>query len=94
MRGCLLSKPLRMRIKLLVILSAGASVALAQKKNTATDLFRASDPQIQIELFTKNTHIITSMVIDVDEYGRGRAIESNTHFYPEGYRRTDSDRVI
>lgn len=94
MRGGILSKPLRMRIKIQVILSAKGFVALAYKKNTVTDLFRAFDLWGQIERFTKNTYIITSTEIDDDEFGRGRVIESNRHFYPEGYCRTESNRVL
>lgn len=72
MRECLLSKPFKMQLKLLVILSAGGLVAMAQTKNIATDLFRAFDLRGQIELFSKSTHITTSTEIDVDECGRGR----------------------
>lgn len=72
MRGCILSKPLRMRIKIQVILSAKGLVALAYKKNTVTDLLHVFDLRGQIELFSKNTHLTTSTEIDVDECGRGR----------------------
>ena len=54
----------------------------------------SSDPRIKIELFTENPQIVTPTGVDVDEFGRVWAIESNTHFPPEGYQGHSSDRVL
>ena len=52
------------------------------------------DPRIQISLFAENPQIVTPTGIDVDETGRVWAIESNTHFPPEGYQGHPTDRVL
>ena len=55
---------------------------------------RSLDPRLKIELFAENPQIVTPTGIDVDHAGRVWAIESNTHFPPEGYQGHPSDRVL
>ena len=52
------------------------------------------DPRLKIELFAENPQIVTPTGIDVDHAGRVWAIESNTHFPPEGYKGHPTDRVL
>jgi putative membrane-bound dehydrogenase-like protein len=55
---------------------------------------RSLDPRLTIELFAEDPQIVTPTGIDVDHAGRVWAIESNTHFPPEGYKGHASDRVL
>ena len=55
---------------------------------------RSLDPRVKIELFAETPQIVTPTGIDVDELGRVWAIESNTHFPPEGYKGYPSDRLL
>jgi putative membrane-bound dehydrogenase-like protein len=55
---------------------------------------RSLDPRLKVELFAENPQIVTPTGIDVDHLGRVWAIESNTHFPPEGYKGHPSDRVL
>ena len=55
---------------------------------------RSVDPRIRIELFAEQPQIRTPAGIDVDARGRVWAIESNTHFRPEGYDGHPSDRLL
>ncbi|MBC8114988.1 MAG: hypothetical protein H7062_11450, partial [Candidatus Saccharimonas sp.] len=55
---------------------------------------RSLDPRLKIELFAENPQIATPTGIDVDHAGRVWAIESNTHFPPEGYQGHPTDRVL
>src|SRR4051812_42692488 len=55
---------------------------------------RVLDDRLKLELFAENPQIVTPTGIDVDHRGRVFAIESNTHFPPEGYQGHPSDRVL
>ncbi|HEY2253779.1 MAG TPA: PVC-type heme-binding CxxCH protein, partial [Planctomycetaceae bacterium] len=55
---------------------------------------RSIDPRLKVELFAENPQIVTPTGIDVDHRGRVWAVESNTHFPPEGYKGHPSDRVL
>ncbi len=55
---------------------------------------KSLDPRVKIELFAETPQIVTPTGIDVDEAGRVWAIESHTHFPPEGYKGLPSDRVL
>src|SRR5579871_1445430 len=55
---------------------------------------RSLDQRVKIELFAEHPQIVTPTGIDVDSRGRVWAIESNTHFRPEGYKGHPSDRVL
>ena len=55
---------------------------------------RSLDPRLKIELFAEAPQIVTPTGIDVDAEGRVWAIESNTHFPPEGYAGHPTDRVL
>ena len=77
-----------------LILLSHASLGLAQNENSVSAPPQSTDPRVQIELFAENPQIVTPTGIDVDECGRVWAIESNTHFPPEGYHRADSDRIL
>ena len=62
---------------------------------TAADEFpRVMDPRLKIELFAESPQIVTPTGIDVDASGRVWAIESNTHFPPEGYQGHPTDRIL
>ena len=51
------------------------------------------DPRLKITLFAEQPTIVTPTGIDVDITGRVWALESNTHFPPDGYRRHPTDRL-
>lgn len=55
---------------------------------------RSLDPRLKIELFAENPQLATPTGIDVDHAGRVWAIESNTHFPPEGYKGHPTDRIL
>ncbi len=75
-------------------LAAGLLATLATSMAWAQDQPQSLDPRIQISLFAENPQIVTPTGIDVDETGRVWAIESNTHFPPEGYTGHPTDRVL
>ena len=80
----------------LFILIAGV-FQLSNVSFTATaadELPRVMDPRLKIELFAESPQIVTPTGIDVDASGRVWAIESNTHFPPEGYQRHPTDRIL
>ena len=54
----------------------------------------AVDKRLKIELFAESPQIVTPTGIDVDLKGRVWAIESNTHFPPEGYKGHPTDRIL
>ena len=55
---------------------------------------RSLDPRLAVTLFAESPQIVTPTGISVDSRGRVWAIESNTHFPPEGYQRHTSDRIL
>jgi len=55
---------------------------------------RSLDPRLKVTLFAEHPQIVTPTGIDVDPKGRVWAIESNTHFPPEGYTGHPTDRVL
>jgi putative membrane-bound dehydrogenase-like protein len=55
---------------------------------------RSLDARLKIELFAEHPQIVTPTGIDVDHKGRVWAVESNTHFPPEGYKGHPTDRVL
>ncbi|MCA8999013.1 MAG: hypothetical protein KDA80_18580, partial [Planctomycetaceae bacterium] len=55
---------------------------------------KSLDPEITIELFAESPQIKTPTGIDVDSRGRVFAIESNTHFRPDGYDGHPTDRLL
>ena len=60
----------------------------------ADDPPKSLDPRLKVELFAEHPQIVTPTGLDVDHRGRVFAIESNTHFPPEGYKGHPSDRVL
>jgi len=77
-------------VHLAVLCIAGAtSAAIAQDAPP-----RSLDARLKIELFAEHPQIVTPTGIDVDHKGRVWAIESNTHFPPEGYKGHPTDRVL
>lgn len=52
------------------------------------------DPRLKIELFAEHPQIVTPTGLDVDSEGRVWAIESNTHFPPDGYAGHKTDRLL
>ena len=75
-------------------LAVGLLATLATSATWAQDQPQSLDPRIKISLFAENPQIVTPTGIDVDEAGRVWAIESNTHFPPEGYKGPPNDRVL
>lgn len=73
---------------LLILLIVSSQLA-AQDDNP-----RPLDPEIKIELFAEQPQIVTPTGLDVDHKGRVWAIESNTHFPPEGYSGHPTDRIL
>ena len=73
---------------LVVLLLATAALDAAEKLPTVRD------PRLVIELFAADPAIVTPTGLDVDHAGRVFALESNTHFPPEGYNRHTSDRLL
>ena len=55
---------------------------------------KVMDARLKIELFAEHPQIVTPTGLDVDSAGRVWAIESNTHFPPEGYTGHKSDRLL
>ncbi len=74
------------RTTVTLALLALASAALAEAPKPVDD-------RLEITLFAEHPTIVTPTGIDVDHAGRVWAIESNTHFPPDGYQRHDSDRL-
>lgn len=60
----------------------------------ADPLPKVVDPRLKIELFAEHPQIVTPTGIDIDAQGRVWAVESNTHFPPEGYRGHKTDRLL
>ncbi|WP_145109633.1 PVC-type heme-binding CxxCH protein [Gimesia panareensis] len=81
-------------LTMLLTLAGQNSLVSAQTGNQVTESPRSTDPRIQIELFAESPQVVTPTGINVDECGRVWAIESNTHFPPEGYQRAASDRIL
>ncbi|MFP6770117.1 MAG: PVC-type heme-binding CxxCH protein, partial [Planctomycetaceae bacterium] len=73
---------------LVVLLLVTAALDAAEKLPTVRD------PRLVIELFAADPAIVTPTGLDVDHAGRVFALESNTHFPPEGYNRHASDRLL
>ncbi|HUQ68425.1 MAG TPA: PVC-type heme-binding CxxCH protein, partial [Planctomycetaceae bacterium] len=75
----------RLVISLCVMLSA---------VRVSADPPKVLDDRLKLELFAEQPQIVTPMGIDVDHLGRVWAIESNTHFPPDGYQGPPTDRVL
>lgn len=71
------------------LMGSWSVVALAQETPP-----RVLDDRLKLELFAEQPQIVTPTGIDVDAAGRVWAIESNTHFPPEGYQGHPTDRVL
>ena len=67
---------------------------LSSQQVRADDPPKSLDPRLKIELFAEHPQIVTPTGLDVDHRGRVFAIESNTHFPPEGYKGHPTDRVL
>lgn len=81
-----------LRRRSFVLLSLGfifVSAASAQDEPP-----RSTDSRLKIELYAESPQIVTPTGIDVDRAGRVWAIESNTHFPPEGYKGHPTDRIL
>ncbi len=79
-------------------LLSSACVVLALLQGTlvaaADESPKSVDPRLKVELFAEHPQIVTPTGLDVDHRGRVIAIESNTHFPPEGYKGHPTDRVL
>ncbi|TXT39453.1 MAG: membrane-bound dehydrogenase domain-containing protein [Planctomycetota bacterium] len=69
-------------------------VGLSSQQARADDPPKSLDSRLKIELFAEHPQIVTPTGLDVDHRGRVFAIESNTHFPPEGYKGHPTDRVL
>lgn len=69
-------------------------VGMACPLGAAEEPPRSVDPRLTIELFAEHPQIVTPTGIDVDSQGRVFALESNTHFPPEGYKGHPTDRLL
>lgn len=67
---------------------------LSSQQVRADEPPKSLDPRLKIELFAEHPQIVTPTGLDVDHRGRVFAIESNTHFPPEGYKGHPTDRVL
>ncbi len=75
-------------LPLVVLVVACQSIASAETPPVSTD------PRVRIDLFAEDPLLATPTGIDIDSLGRVWAIESNTHFPPEGYTGHPTDRVL
>ena len=73
-----------------MVAAAGPACPLAAQET----LPKSTDPAVKIELFAESPQIVTPTGLDVARRGRVWALESNTHFPPDGYRGHASDRVL
>jgi putative membrane-bound dehydrogenase-like protein len=60
---------------------------------SASDLPRAADPRLRVDLFAAAPDIVHPIGLDFDARGRLLVIESHTHFRPPGYKGPKYDRV-
>ncbi len=68
-------------------------IALTTSASAEVNAPQAMDARIKIALFAAEPQIVTPTGIAVDDKGRVLAIESHTHFRPEGYSGPDTDRI-
>lgn len=76
-----------------VILTVGLGLFSIQQVR-ADDPPKSVDPRLKVELFAEHPQIVTPTGLDIDHRGRVFAVESNTHFPPEGYKGHPTDRVL
>ncbi len=79
-----------LRVTFLTLCTFVATVAVVAQDEPPHSM----DPRLKIELFAEAPQIVTPTGIDVDHAGRIWAIESNTHFPPEGYQGHPTDRIL
>lgn len=72
-----------------VLIAAGA-MAAAEDIETPV----SNDPELEMVLVADSRQIVQPISIDIDHDGRLLAIESHTHFPPEGYDQGKVDRVL
>jgi putative membrane-bound dehydrogenase-like protein len=80
---------LRFALLAIIVCLASDRSLLAQEVSP-----HSTDPRLKIELFAESPQIVTPTGIDVDGAGRVWAIESNTHFPPNGYQGHPTDRIL
>lgn len=80
--------------RLPVCLAALLALAVSHLASAEDPTPRSLDSRLKITLFAENPEIVTPTGLDVDAQGRVWAIESNTHFPPEGYKGHSSDRLL
>lgn len=77
------------------VLCLTIGLSLLRTTSIAADpLPKVVDPRLKIEMFAEHPQIVTPTGIDIDPQGRVWAIESNTHFPPEGYQGHPTDRLL
>lgn len=55
---------------------------------------KSTDSRLKVVLFAEHPQIVTPTGLDIDPQGRVWAIESNTHFPPDGYKGHPTDRLL
>jgi putative membrane-bound dehydrogenase-like protein len=55
---------------------------------------KSTDNRLKVVLFAEHPQIVTPTGLDIDPQGRVWAIESNTHFPPDGYKGHPTDRLL
>lgn len=89
------ARPLVYALRQTAALTLAALAATALPEVRAQDAPpRSLDPRLKVVLFAEHPQIVTPTGLDVDPLGRVWAIESNTHFPPEGYKGHPTDRLL
>ncbi len=70
------------------------SICLHPAIQAQNPLPKVLDSRLKLELFAENPQLATPTGIDIDHLGRVWALESNTHFPPEGYQGHKTDRLL
>ena len=75
----------------LVAIAALANLEDANGQDTPP---KSTDARLKVVLFAEHPQIVTPTGLDIDPQGRVWAIESNTHFPPDGYKGHPTDRLL
>jgi putative membrane-bound dehydrogenase-like protein len=77
----------------LLILSLLAALPVGGAAEPRTDLPRAADDRLRVDLFAAAPDIVHPVCLDFDARGRLLVIESHTHFRPANYKGPRYDRI-
>ncbi|MHC5540235.1 PVC-type heme-binding CxxCH protein, partial [Singulisphaera rosea] len=76
-----------------VSMSLGLALGAEPSVKPSTEAPRSLDDQLEVKLFAQSPEIVHPIALEVDRAGRILAIESHTHFRPEGYQGPVADRI-